>query len=135
VLLAAILIPVISVLIGTWIEQAAIWSDNWRQVLRTAGTMSPFAASAHTLVTLSLEKVGGFMFKAWEEHKQRMAEARKQGLEQGLEKGREEGLAEAKAEYERRWERVREAVRQATGRDLDSLVNGNHQDSEATPPA
>ena len=121
-LLAAILIPLISVLMGTWIEQAVVWSDSWRQVLKTAGTMGPFAASAHAVLTLFLEKVGTQVFKAWEEHKQRMAAARKEG--------RDEGRAQAKAEYERRWERARQAVMERTGQDLDVLLNGNHRDSE-----
>ena len=145
VLLAAILIPLISVLIGSWIEQAAIWSDDWRQVLRSAGTMSPFAASVHTLLTLAVERVGGIVFKAWEEHKERMAEMRRRGLEEGREEGRAEGRqegrlegrqegrevgrAEALAEYERRWERARQAVMERTGEDLDVLLNGNHADA------
>ena len=142
VLLAATVIPVISVLIGIWVEQAAIWPDSWRQVLRTAGTMSPFAASAYTIITLALEGVGTLMFKAWEEHKERMAAMHRRGLEEGLKEGLEEGLkegleqglergrAEATEEYERRWERARAAVMRVTGQDLDSLVNGNQRGPE-----
>ena len=130
VLLAATVIPVISVLIGIWVEQAAIWPDSWRQVLRTAGTMSPFAASAYTIITLALEKVGTLMFKAWEEHKERMAAMHRRGLEEGLKEGLERGRAEATEEYERRWERARAAVMRVTGQDLDSLVNGNQRGPE-----
>ena len=72
--------------------------------------MSPFGASAHTLLTLGVEWAGGFVFKAWEEHKERMAAARRSGLEEGLERGREEGREEGRAEmreeYERRLARV-----------------------------
>ena len=92
--------------------------------------MSPFAASAYTIITLALEKVGTLMFKAWEEHKERMAAMHRRGLEEGLKEGLERGRAEATEEYERRWERARAAVMRVTGQDLDSLVNGNQRGPE-----
>ena len=95
--------------------------------------MSPFGASAHTLLTLGVEWAGGFVFKAWEEHKERMAAARRSGLEEGLERGREEGREEGRAEmreeYERRLARFRQAVMERTGQDLDVLLNGNDGDT------
>ena len=72
--LAAIVFPVISVLMGAWVEQATIWSESWCQLQKTSGTMSPFAASAHTLATLAVQKMGGYVFKAWSDYKQRLAD-------------------------------------------------------------
>ncbi len=88
VLLAAIVIPVISVLMGTWVEQASIWSESWRQLQKTSGTMSPFVASAHTLATLAVQKMGGYVFKAWSDYKQRMADFRAAMREEGREQSK-----------------------------------------------
>ena len=50
--------------------------------------MSPFLASAHTLATLAVQKMGGYVFKAWSDYKQRMADFRAAMREEGREQSK-----------------------------------------------
>ena len=57
------------------------------------------------------------MFKAWEDHKRRMAEFRGEM--------RQEVREEVVGENAQKWREAREAVKGATGRVLDSLIDEN----------